>query len=263
MCPKFCGCVFPGVRFGVYAYSMDGGRREGSVAAAVNCHSSRISISCRGREREQTNRPFSHRLRIRQGHDWFFSPPERFVDSVSSSLSKHSLSNATPLRATSQTGSVPTKPLFKTYSIIRQTDWLPATSNTGEKSWFHRLPLPLSFSPIRQMRVRGGNLQFSIQSCVKTFMQRFENHTQNVLLPTPRKCYGIIFKPAILETCLEYLYTTLYLEHLPQHLNSGLNGRLGDPVHHFDHRIFFASDIDPSNWPIMAKSRFDAPARPF
>ena len=160
MCPKFCGCVFPGVRFGVYAYSMDGGRREGSVAAAVNCHSSRISISCRGREREQTNRPFSHRLRIRQGHDWFFSPPERFLDSVSSSLSKHSLSNATPLRATSQTGSVPTKPLFKTYSIIRQTDWLPATSNTGERADFIAFLYPSLSRPLGKCVFVAGIFNF-------------------------------------------------------------------------------------------------------
>ena len=43
-------------------------------------------------------------------------------------------------------------------------------------------------------------LDFHIQSFVKSIPLSFENHNQNVLLPTPKLYYGAIFHPAIPET---------------------------------------------------------------
>ena len=56
---------------------------------------------------------------------------------------------------------------------------------------------------------------FEIQSCVKTFLLSFENHSQHVLLPTPKLHYGAIFQPAIPETWQECFYTNLYTVRRP------------------------------------------------
>ena len=52
---------------------------------------------------------------------------------------------------------------------------------------------------------------FCVQSCVKTFLLSFKNHSQKILLPTPKLHYGAKFQPAILETWQECFYTTLYI----------------------------------------------------
>ena len=45
----------------------------------------------------------------------------------------------------------------------------------------------------------------------KTFLLSFDNHSQNVPLPTPKLHYSAIFKPAIPQTWQECFYTTLYM----------------------------------------------------
>ena len=50
-----------------------------------------------------------------------------------------------------------------------------------------------------------------VQSCVKTFLLSSENHSQYVLLPTPKLHYGTFFQPAIPETWQECFYTTPYV----------------------------------------------------
>ena len=49
------------------------------------------------------------------------------------------------------------------------------------------------------------------QSWVKTLLLSFDNHAQNVPLPTPKLRYGTIFQPAIPETLQKCFYTTLYI----------------------------------------------------
>ena len=48
-----------------------------------------------------------------------------------------------------------------------------------------------------------------VQSSVKTLRLSSENHLQNVLLPTSKLHYDVIFQPAMPETWQECLYTTL------------------------------------------------------
>ena len=58
-----------------------------------------------------------------------------------------------------------------------------------------------------------SSLVFSVSysvCCVKTFLLSFENHSQNVPLPTPKLHCCAIFQPAIPESWQECFYTTLY-----------------------------------------------------
>ena len=58
-------------------------------------------------------------------------------------------------------------------------------------------------------RVKFASVK-KVQSCVKTFLLSFENHSGSVPLPTPKLHYGSIFQPAIPKTWQECFYTTLY-----------------------------------------------------
>ena len=60
-----------------------------------------------------------------------------------------------------------------------------------------------------------------VQSCVKTFLIRFENHFQNVPLPTPKWNHCTTFQPFIPKTWQECLYTTLSPK-VPMRLLSGM-----------------------------------------
>ena len=51
----------------------------------------------------------------------------------------------------------------------------------------------------------------AITESFKTFLLSFENHSQNVPLPTQKIHYGAIFQPAIPKTRQECFYITLYL----------------------------------------------------
>ena len=57
----------------------------------------------------------------------------------------------------------------------------------------------------------------TIQSCVKTFLLSFENHTQKVLLHIPKLHYGAIFQPSIPET-LQKCFTLLCTSSIQQKL---------------------------------------------
>ena len=49
-----------------------------------------------------------------------------------------------------------------------------------------------------------------VQSCAKTLLLSFKNHSENVPLPTPKMHYGAIFQNAIPKTWQECFYTNLY-----------------------------------------------------
>ena len=51
---------------------------------------------------------------------------------------------------------------------------------------------------------------FAQQSCVKKVLLRFENHSQNVLLPIPKLHHGAIFQQAIPKTWQQSLHTSLH-----------------------------------------------------
>ena len=53
---------------------------------------------------------------------------------------------------------------------------------------------------------------FGLQSCVKTFLLNFENHSKHDTLPTLKLHFGTIFQPAIPETWQECFYIILYNE---------------------------------------------------
>ena len=63
----------------------------------------------------------------------------------------------------------------------------------------------------------------SIQSYVETFLQSFENNSQNVQLPTLKLHYGTIFQPAWQEC----FYTTLYLFQKKTSLPTSMMSRRG------------------------------------
>ena len=55
-----------------------------------------------------------------------------------------------------------------------------------------------------------------VQSCAKKGLLSFENHSQNVPLPTPKFHYAAIFQPSIPGNWSECFYTTLYrVIHVP------------------------------------------------
>ena len=83
-------------------------------------------------------------------------------------------------------------------------------------SFSHKIDFILSREAEGYKMVSGGSrftkrtLAWQEQSCVKTFLLSYENHSKNVPLPTPKLHNGAIFQQAIPETGQECLYTTLY-----------------------------------------------------